>query len=316
METPDSEQSFPGKSVTDFWWERNGRASLKRVTRYLTRRPWVATLLLVGLTITSLIGVTHVTIDAANERLFIRHSTSYRVYQRFLDAFGSDEAILVALYDPGQSLLKPAGVAAIRRLTKALADLPQVASVLSLITAPDMARLRPDPFATDIPRLIKDDTLSPAQVASLRDNPQLVGTLLSADLHAAGFLVIPEHTIDRPAREQWIADVRAVAARHAGQGRQTYVAGTPLERYDVARYIEHDQRLIVPLVLLVLLGTTWCIYRIKRLALIPFVAVLLSLSWTMGILASIPRHHGCQRLSGDPSDQSISRRNRSRNAWR
>jgi hypothetical protein len=227
-------------------------------------------------------------IDPASEHLFLHHSASYQVYQRFLATFGSDETILVALHDPQRPLLTPAGIAAVRRLTHALAEAPHVASVFSLTNAPDMTRLALTPFGIAVPRLLGDDAPSQERLAAIRHNTLVVGTLLSADLHTAGIVVVPQDTIASPAiREAWIAAVRAVAAQHAVQGRQTYVAGTPLERSDVTRYLKRDQRLTIPLVFLVLLGMTWRIYRVKRLALIPLACVLLSLTWTMGVVGFI-----------------------------
>ena len=115
---------------------------LRRFARHLTQRPRLAAFILVGLTGMSLIGVARLTIDPANEQLFIHHSESYQVYQRFRATFGSDETLLVALHAPSQALLTPDGLAAVRRLTQALLALPHVAAVLSLTNAPDLARLR------------------------------------------------------------------------------------------------------------------------------------------------------------------------------
>jgi predicted RND superfamily exporter protein len=261
------------------------------LARYLTYRPWSIGLALAGLTLIALFGITRLTIDPANEQLFLRHSESYRTYQRFVAIFGNDETILVALHDPTQSILTPGGLAAARRLTQDLADLPYVDSVFSLTNAPDMARLTMTPFGLSAPHLIGGDTLSPESLASIRHNQLVIGTLLSADLHTAGILVMPNQTTTSPtARQAWIAAVRSVAAQHAAQGRQTYVAGTPLERHDVTYYLERDQQRIVPLVFLVLLGVTYSIYRVKRLALIPAACVLISLAWTMGLVgfAGIP----------------------------
>src|SRR5215510_13721229 len=69
-------------------------------------------------------------------------------------------------------------------------------------------------------------------------------------------------------REAWIAAVRALATQHAVAGRQTYVAGTPIERSDVTQYIQRDQYRMIPLVLLVLAVVTYRIYRVKRFAVL------------------------------------------------
>jgi hypothetical protein len=240
---------------------------------------------LLGLTLVALFGVMRLTLDPASTQLFLRQSDAYQVYRNFLATFGSDETILVALHDPAQALILPEGLAAVRRLTQTLSTLPQVASVFSLTNAPDMARLELTPFGVAIPRLVADDALTTEHLETLRQNTLVIGTLLSRDFHTAGMLVVPNETITSPtAREEWITAVRRVAAEHAIHGRQTYVAGTPVERSDVAHYLERDQQLMVPLVFVVLAIITWSIYRVKRFAFIPLTCVLLSLIWTMGIV--------------------------------
>jgi predicted RND superfamily exporter protein len=264
---------------------------VKLFARHLIRWQWLVVVMLVGVTGVALVGLTRLRVDPSNERLLPRQGEDAQVYQRFLTTFGSDEDILVAFHDPQQSLLTPEGLAAIRRLTQALAELPHVATVQSLTTAQDMTHLRLTPFGIAVPQLIPDTSLTPAQIQTIRHNTQVIGTLLSADLRTAGILVVPESRgRSASVREEWLAAVRAVAAQHAGHGRQLYVAGTPLERSDVTHYIRRDQQRIIPLVFLVLLGTTYSIYRIKRFAMVSLSCVLLSLIWTMGCVgfAGIP----------------------------
>ena len=151
-----------------------------------------------------------------------------------------------------------------------------------------MTQLRLTPFGIAVPRLVPDESLIPEQVQAIQHNAQVIGTLLSPDLHTAGILVVPEHAgASASTREAWLTAVRTVAAQHAGQGRQTYVAGTPLERSDVTHYIQRDQKRIIPLVFLVLLGVTYSIYRVKRFAVLSLSCVLLSLIWTMGVVGFV-----------------------------
>jgi predicted RND superfamily exporter protein len=256
---------------------------VKLFARHLIRWQWLVVVLLVGVTGVALAGMTRLRVDPSNERLLPRQGDDARVYQRFLSTFGSDVAILVGFHDPQQSLLVPEGLAAVRRLTQALAELPHVAVVHSLTHAPDMAQLRLTPFGIAVPRLIPDDSLTPEQVQAIQQNAQVIGTLLSPDLHTAGILVVPDNVgASASAREAWLTAVRTVAAQHAGQGRQIYVAGIPLERSDVTHYIQGDQKRIIPLVFMVLLGVTYGIYRVKRFAVLSLSCVLLSLIWTMG----------------------------------
>jgi predicted RND superfamily exporter protein len=256
---------------------------VKLFARYLIHWQWLVIVLLVGITGAALFGMTRLRVDPSNERLLPHQGDDARVYQHFLTTFGSDEDILVALHDPQQPLLSPAGLTAIRHLTQALAELPHVAAVHSLTNAPDMAQLRLTPFGIAVPRLVPDESLPPERVQAIQQNAQVIGTLLAPDLHTAGILVVPEHLdASASAREAWLAAVRTVATQQTGQGRQIYAAGTPLERSDVTHYIQRDQRHIIPLVFLVLLGVTYSIYRVKRFAVLSLSCVLLSLIWTMG----------------------------------
>ncbi|MGE3536869.1 MAG: RND family transporter [Candidatus Tectimicrobiota bacterium] len=258
---------------------------MKTFARGLIRWQWAVLLLLIGSTSVALYGITLLRIDPSNTRLLPRQGEDADRYRDFLATFGSDEDLLVALHDPQHSLLGPEGLTAIRHLTQDLEALTQVAAVRSLSNVPDMAQVRLTPFGLALPRLLPETALTPERQEALRHNEQILGTLLSADTHTAGILVVPQATESAAqSREPWLAAVRAVAAQHARDGRQTYVAGTPLERSDVTAYIRRDQQRIVPLVLLILLSVTYSIYRVRRLALLSLACVLVSLTWTMGLV--------------------------------
>ena len=256
---------------------------MKLFARYLIRWQWFVMVMLVSMTGVALYGMTRLSVDPSNARLLPRQGADAQIYQHFLATFGSDEDILVAFHEPQQSLLAPEGLAAVRHLTQALAALPHVAAVHSLTHAQDVTQLNLTPFGIAAPRLIPDESLRPEQIEAIRRNEQVIGTLLSADLHTAGILVVPDTLgLVASVREAWLAAVRDVAAQHAVHGRLTYVAGTPFERSDVTHYIQRDQRRIIPLVLLVLLSVTYSIYRVKRFAVLSLSCVLLSLIWTLG----------------------------------
>ena len=101
---------------------------MKLFARHLIRWQWLVIVFLVGVTGVALSGMTRLRVDPSNERLLPRQGDDARVYQRFLATFGSDEDILVALHDPQQSLLSPAGLAAVRSLTQALAGVSRTTS--------------------------------------------------------------------------------------------------------------------------------------------------------------------------------------------
>jgi predicted RND superfamily exporter protein len=124
------------------------------LVRYLTQHPRVIAGVVIGITLLALPGITQVTLAPTSAQLFLRHSAAYRIYQQFLHTFGNDETILVALHDPHHTLLTPDGLMAVRQLTLALADVPQVESVLSLTNAPDLAQLTLTLYSITVPPLL------------------------------------------------------------------------------------------------------------------------------------------------------------------
>src|SRR5215475_10068650 len=190
---------------------------MKRFATSLLRWRWGVILLLVGVTSGALCGVARLRVDPSSDRLLPRQGPDAQVYQRFLATFGSDEEIFVVMHDAQQSLLASAGLIAMRHLTHALEALPHVAAVHSLTTAPDMGRLRLTPFGLEVPHLVADEPLSDAQIAAIRHNDQVIGTLLAPDLHTAGIVVVPDAAVSGSGtlRDTWIGAVRAIATQHA-----------------------------------------------------------------------------------------------------
>ena len=258
---------------------------MKQLANLLARYPGPIALGIALLTTIALIGCLKVTTEASNDSLFLRNSKSYRIYQTFRTVFGSDETLLVALHDPSRNLLEPDGLTTIQALTQDLKNFRGVDAVASLTTAQALAHLKITPFGIAAPRLIETDHLTAEQRQVIRESSLVMGTLLSTDLHTAGLIVTPTTEALSPGRlPAWTTDFRNTVNRYATQGRQVYIAGTPIERHDVASYLQRDQQLTVPLVFVILLGITYGLYRQLRLALIPLLCVLISLSWTLGIV--------------------------------
>jgi predicted RND superfamily exporter protein len=237
------------------------------------------------LTCLAIVGTLRVTTDPSNESLFLQHHDTYRVYQRFLQMFGSDETILAVLHHPETSLLQPRGLAAIRALTQELSANPHVSSVTSLTTVADLSRLDVTPFGLAAPPLLPDEPLDADRIAAIRANSTIMGTLLSPDLRTTGMIVTPDHAhLSFAERRTWLSNLRTLVARHAHQGRQTYIAGTPFERHDVDLYLQRDLQIGIPLVILTLIGVTYTLYRRLYLTFIPIGCALLALIWTLGLV--------------------------------
>ncbi len=204
-------------------------------------------------------------------------------YERFLDLFGNDEDLLLSVTHP--QLLTPTGLDLLAEVTRRLTELEGVQRVLSLSNARQLVSglygaedrsLLPSPDAADF---------TSTTLAALNANPEYEGLLISADRKTAGLVIsLADQRSDPAQRRQLIGEVRALMASMA-QHAEFHLTGVGVQQSDVAGYIQRDQRVILPLVAVVLLVMLAMIFRKVSGVLLPLLATGVSLAWTMGLYA-------------------------------
>jgi uncharacterized protein len=220
-------------------------------------------------------------VEQSNDSMSGRNPEAVRTYGEFRDLFGNDEDLLLSLSHP--RLLQGEGLALLAEVSRRLETIDGVRRVFSLVSAfelvsgPDGAEPRP---------LFPADPADPAAGAQLQRaldaNPQLTGLLISADRRTAGLSVeLEDRRGDDRYRSELIAQVRALMAEFAQRG-EFHLTGIGVQKNDVARYIQRDQAVIVPLsVLLLSLLLLGSFRRLSGVALAMAVTGL-SLVWTLG----------------------------------
>jgi hypothetical protein len=206
-------------------------------------------------------------------------------YAAFKATFGNDEDLQVTL--TRSDLLESRGLAAIDELTHALERLDGVRRVWSLTTVEELvageagAELRPlVPTPGEVPEVA-------AHVrAALDRNPDLTGWIVSADRRTAGFLVeIEDRPGDTAYRTRLIARTRELMAAHARDGGALHVTGVPVQKHDVAAAVDRDQRVLLPLAIVVLGAALGAFFRRPAGVLVPLGVAALTVVWTIGAYA-------------------------------
>src|SRR5262245_35742823 len=202
--------------------------------------------------------------------------------QTFHALFGADEVIVLALHS--DQLFSRDSLARLHQLTERVASLPQVARVLSPTNLRDIDgdALGPAPVVP-YARVVSGKMTPEALGTWLGSHPLFGGLLVAKDARTAALLVEPEPaTGSVDGRGGLVADLRRLAGE-AGPGVTAFVAGIPVEKHDVARYIARDQKIFVPLVFLILVAMTAVLYRHPVGVMVPLTVVTLALVWTLGI---------------------------------
>jgi len=199
-------------------------------------------------------------------------------YDLFRKTFGDDEMLLLAITRP--DLLQAEGLQSVDRLSGEIAALRGVTRVLSLTDAKQL--VSGDYGAEAVPLVARPYSEHSAQqiARDLERNPELSQLLLSKDRQTG--VVLIDLAGDPVRQGQGIAAIEALlASRFSDQN--AHLTGIPLLKLTVARFIQRDQQVIIPLSVAVLGVLLLLMFRRLSGLLLPLAAMAITLCWTIGL---------------------------------
>lgn len=243
-------------------------------------RGWLLAVML-AITGLLLIPAAQIGVEQDNASMRGEDPAARQAYQAFRERFGSDDLLLLGLQHP--RLLSPEGLALLERLTGEIESMPGVRRVFSLSNARVAV---PGPYGAEPAPLLpsaQEPDFAAARDRQLERYADQAARFLSADRRTAMLLVLPGEIPG----EQMSALIDALR-RLGGQlpeGAALRVTGVPVQKADVARAIQHDQRALMPLAVVVLGALLALLFRRPAGVLLPLAAMAISLVWTLGLYA-------------------------------
>jgi len=242
----------------------------------LTQGRGLVLFLLVILTSISAYFAVQVRVEQDTRSMVSQNSEQVATYAHFREAFGNDEDLLLSVTHP--RLLSGDTLALIDTLTRRIAAIDGVTTVLSLSNAKQLvadrygAQTRPllPPFSAPL--------FTQSVAAALQFNPHYEGLLIAADHKTAGLLIALQPT---RSRRQIIDEIRNLMAATADRA-ELHLTGIGVQQSDVAAFIQRDQKVILPLILIVLMVMLATIFQRVSGVLLPLLATGASLIWTLG----------------------------------
>jgi predicted RND superfamily exporter protein len=235
--------------------------------------------------ITAVLGLraARVGIEHDNASLTAVDAARRATYERFKATFGNDEDLLLTLTKP--ALLDAEGLRTIDDLTGELARIDGVRRVWSLTTVEELAHGEAGAEPRRVLAPPWDAPEAPARAnAALDRNPDLIGWLVSADRRTAGFVIeIEDRPGDAEYRTRLIASVRRLMEARTHGDVELHLTGVPVQKHDVAAYVDRDQRLLLPLAIVVLGVTLAAFFRRPAGVLVPLGVAGLTVVWTTGL---------------------------------
>lgn len=231
-------------------------------------------------------AIPRLSIDTSAEGFMVSGDSARTIYDEFKRQFGTDNATLVVI--KADDVFRPEVLAAVRRLSDALEQVPGVMRVESLATA---RRVVADDDTLEN-RLLLDAEIptDAAALATIRERATshrvLVGNIVAADAGATAILVYtdaPEGESDFNRR--FVEQVDALIAAERQAGIEAYQVGRPLLKDTYSQYILRDLQRLIPISTAVLLATLLLLFRSADAVLVPLTTVGVSIVWSFGLMA-------------------------------
>lgn len=262
-----------------------------RLARWIAGHPGLvgagvvlATLAAIAGIVDPLTGAVRLRVDPALNEMLPDDDEGRRFYESLLERFGSDDSMLVALHTA--DVFVPEVLERVVALTADLEALPGVHHVESLANALQLRGVDGDLEITGFLDELPGDAAALGQRREeLLSDPLWAGTLVSRDGRTTTLIVTFEEMTEQAFLEQEL-DRRVVElARAAGDGLDVWVAGTPHVKAEIARILVSELEAMVPAILGVMLVLSWAFFRSWLGTLVPVVATVAAIVWTLGVVA-------------------------------
>jgi predicted RND superfamily exporter protein len=264
---------------------------VNRVFLFGGNHPLLALLAVAGLTLFTLQGLVdlrtgevQLRIDPSTAGLLPPEGPERELYEHSRRLFGTDESIVVAL--GADDVFQPEVLDRVVRMTRRLAEIDGVQSVLSLSTAQTLRSLSGDlevaPVLGEVPR---DGEALERLRAEVLGNPLFAGTLVARDASATALLVSLERMSDSELVSRGIdAQIMEAAGAEAGD-LDVWVAGAAHQKAFTSSQLSGEVAWMLPTILGLVALVLAVSVRSVRGVVLPVAAIVCGLIWTLGTLA-------------------------------
>jgi uncharacterized protein len=225
-------------------------------------------------------GLTKVSINS-DILSYLKNDDVVRLFNRIGADYGGNTMAMVAI--EGQEIFSTPTLTTIKDLTEAYSQIPGVSSVMSLTNILDIKKTE---FGLEISKLI-DKYAIPSEPEALQ---ALKTYVLNKEMYAGKFIstdgkitLLICQLQSNTRKETVAAQIHTVTEKLKGP-HTTYYAGIPLQMLEVNQLLMQDLKILIPIVILVVIGTLYFSFRSLRGVILPLVTVMLATIWAVGLM--------------------------------
>lgn len=255
---------------------------MQRVYALIVTRPKTILFFVLVVTVFFASHARHIHLDSSVDSLLPKDDPEKAYYDEVRRLFGSDEIGVIGVI--ADNIYTPAVLQKIKRLTDEIKKIPEVKEVFSLTSVQDIIIS----VAKERTLLVPNANPTHAALAELRnklaDQAIYLKNLVSTDGRAAAINILFANLGDDEFFRRGIDEqIEALVAKENGP-EQLYYTGLPHFKVYSTKAMWGDLRLFVPLTLLFIMGILFLSFRSLRGVLLPTLTVVVSLTWTVGIM--------------------------------
>jgi len=250
----------------------------------------ILVLLISVMTVVLALFVPNLKMDWGLQSAIVSNSSAYARYQSFLEEFGSDEFILVAI-NSESGAGDPRFLRSLDDITRRLGSLDEVSEVISLANlrvfqqkGKKLGILPVMSTASETPAL-PDATV----LARIKRALPVMGLLLSDDLRTVGVLVQVKEELkfDPDVTARLVAVISKTVRDHSPPGAEVRIIGAPLLRAAVANYNIQTGLMFALVSLLICSVVSLYVFKQARMTLVTNVILCICVLWVVGLMSAL-----------------------------
>ncbi len=240
---------------------------------------------IIAITVLFMIHTPRIKINDNIEELGLKTDPDYYKVQYFLNKFGHDKLVIVAIQC--DDVLLNNNLEIIRRLEGEFRKLEYVENVLCLTNAPDICNIGE---TLEITKLIDEFPKTIYQRESLRkrisENPFYINNIVSSDFMTSAInLKFTDDFTNDNIRRITIRNIRKIISEERLNDVKFFITGIPVLEEALVRYALRDIIVCAPIALILLIISMFFLFRDYFSTIFPLISVGLSVIWTFGIIS-------------------------------
>lgn len=258
---------------------------MKAILTWIPRHPWLVALILLLISAAFVPGLQRLVIDPSSEGMTMADDPDKVYYEQAKATFGDDTLVSVVL--TSDELFSPKVLQAVWELTDKLYKVEGVTRVVSLAT---VRKIKSEGGLLDTNQLMAAPPDSDEEAAGIRAdaiaNEIFINNVVSRNGKTTAINAYLASRAGDPGYNQRVTHAinALIAEQQAKTGADIYQIGVPLLKLSIVEYIEHDNRVMTPISLGLVLVMLIYLFRTGAAAILPIFTGGFAVLWMLGFM--------------------------------